>query len=193
MESFAPNAYTYFARLHLFSPARRRHARHASKQTRRSFFERHYPRALWSTVKLDIRPISRVHLSPPGRFAMSPAMNPRTLWTLGLVGLLVLLLAVINFVNLMTARAAQRAIEVGVRKSAGRASHRPDRAVPRRGLSVCVCRRIPGHGDGRTRAADLQRHAEHRSTTTVSGGHRVPSSTGANRRWRSPCCSLRSC
>ena len=46
-------------------------------------------------------------------------MNPRTLWTLGLVGLLVVLLAAINFVNLMTARAAQRAIEVGVRKSAG--------------------------------------------------------------------------
>ena len=50
---------------------------------------------------------------------MSPTINPRTLWTLGLVGLLVVLLAAINFVNLMTARAAQRAIEVGVRKSAG--------------------------------------------------------------------------
>ena len=118
MDSFAPNTHTYFA-AHTYFRLREGATAARIESDAQKFFERHYPRALWGTVKLDIRPISRVHLSPPGRFAMSPAMNPRTLWTLGLVGLLVLLLAAINFVNLMTARAAQRAIEVGVRKSAG--------------------------------------------------------------------------
>jgi len=89
------------------------------KADAKSFLERHYPSAPGITPRLDILPISSVHLSPSGRSALSPTMNPRTLWTLGLVGLLVVLLAAINFVNLMTARAAQRVIEVGVRKSAG--------------------------------------------------------------------------
>ncbi|HEU4779070.1 MAG TPA: ABC transporter permease, partial [Steroidobacteraceae bacterium] len=81
------------------------------------FLKRHYRQSVPTT--LDIEALSHVHLVPTGRYPMSPATNPRTLWTLGLVGLLALLLAVINFVNLMTARAAQRSIEVGVRKSAG--------------------------------------------------------------------------
>ena len=117
-ETFAPNTYTYFA-AHTYFRLREGATVARIEADAQRFFERHYPRALWATVKLDIRPIASVHLSPAGRFAMSPAMNPRTLWTLGLVGMLVLLLAAINFVNLMTARAAQRAIEVGVRKSAG--------------------------------------------------------------------------
>jgi putative ABC transport system permease protein len=116
--SFAPAAHTYFG-AHTYFRLREGATVARIKADAQNFFERHYPRSLWATVKLDIRPIASVHLSPPGRLAMSPAMNPRTLWTLGLVGLLVLLLAAINFVNLMTARAAQRAIEVGVRKSAG--------------------------------------------------------------------------
>jgi putative ABC transport system permease protein len=82
-----------------------------------NFLKRHYPPDVPTT--LAIVPLSHVHLVPTGRFPMSPATNPSTLWTLGLVGLLALMLAVINFVNLMTARAAQRSIEVGVRKSAG--------------------------------------------------------------------------
>ena len=84
-----------------------------------NFLKRHYPQEPGVRTMLNIVPLSEVHLAPSGRFAMSPATDPRTLWTLGLVGLLVLALAVINFVNLMTARSSQRAIEVGVRKSAG--------------------------------------------------------------------------
>jgi putative ABC transport system permease protein len=84
-----------------------------------NFLKRHYPKEPGDLTTLRIHPLSEVHLAPAGRFPMSPATDPRTLWTLALVGSLVLLLAIINFVNLMTARAAQRAIEVGVRKSAG--------------------------------------------------------------------------
>jgi putative ABC transport system permease protein len=84
-----------------------------------NFLRRHYPKEPGVGTTINIHPLSQVHLMPTGRFPLSSATNPRTLWILGLVGSLVLLLAVINFVNLMTARAAQRAVEVGVRKSAG--------------------------------------------------------------------------
>ena len=84
-----------------------------------NFLKRHYAEASGAHETLNIHSLSEVHLAPAGRFPMSPPTDPRTLWTLALVGSLVLLLAVINFVNLMTARAGQRAVEVGVRKSAG--------------------------------------------------------------------------
>jgi len=84
-----------------------------------NFIKRHYAEAIGTLSTLDIYPISQVHLSPPGRWPPSPMTNPDTLWTLGLVGLLIIFIAAINFVNLMTARAAQRSVEVGIRKSAG--------------------------------------------------------------------------
>lgn len=66
-----------------------------------------------------LTPIADVHLSPTGAFAMTPGGDPRTIRALAVVGVLVLLLASINFVNLKTARAARRAVEVGVRKVCG--------------------------------------------------------------------------
>jgi len=109
---FVPGAHTYFS---LREGASIAHIESDSG----NFLTRHYPQQLGTNAQLNIYPLARVHLSPPGRWPMTPAMNPRTLITLGIVGLLVILIAVINFVNLMTARAAQRAVEVGVRKSAG--------------------------------------------------------------------------
>jgi len=64
-------------------------------------------------------PISDIHLSPAGAFAMTPGGEPRTIRAIAIVGALVLLLATINFVNLKTARAARRSVEVGVRKVCG--------------------------------------------------------------------------
>lgn len=84
-----------------------------------NFLQRHYPKEAGVRTSIRIHPLAEVHLAPAGRFPLSPPTNPRTLWMLGGVGLLVLMLACFNFVNLMTARASQRAIEVGVRKSAG--------------------------------------------------------------------------
>lgn len=118
LDAFTGDAFTYFSAHTYFRLREGATVAHIESDAQK-FFERHYPPTHRAIVKLDILPISRVHLSPPGRFAMSPAMNPRTLWTLGLIGFLVILLAAINFVNLMTALAAQRAVEVGVRKSAG--------------------------------------------------------------------------
>ncbi len=53
------------------------------------------------------------------RSPMTPGGDPRTIRAIAVVGVLVLLLASINFVNLKTARAARRAVEVGVRKVCG--------------------------------------------------------------------------
>jgi len=63
-----------------------------------------------------------LHLYPLGGTALVDSNaqgNPTTLVSLGLIALLILAVAGINFVNLMTARAARRAVEVGIRKVAG--------------------------------------------------------------------------
>jgi putative ABC transport system permease protein len=115
LNTFRPGAHTYFK---LRSGATLAHIQ-ADAQ---NFLQRYYGGMIGGVMKsmrLDLYPLSHVHLAPPGRWPMSPAMDPRTLWTMGLVGLLVIFIAVVNFVNIMTARAAQRAIEVGIRKSAG--------------------------------------------------------------------------
>lgn len=85
--------------------------------------DRHPPKPLVGkssdTHYWPLTPIADVHLSPTGAFAMTPGGDPRTIRAIAVVGVLVLLLASINFVNLKTARAARRAIEVGVRKACG--------------------------------------------------------------------------
>jgi len=107
-----PGAFTYFR-------VRDRAALARIDADSKNFLHRHDADEPGVRTTLHILPLDQVHLAPSGRYPLSPPTNPRTLWTLGLVGMLVLALAVINFVNLMTARASQRAIEVGVRKSAG--------------------------------------------------------------------------
>jgi putative ABC transport system permease protein len=72
-----------------------------------------------NSFRIVLTPISAIHLREPGAFAMTPAGDPRALRAIAVVGVLILGIAGINFVNLMTARAARRAIEVGVRKAAG--------------------------------------------------------------------------
>jgi putative ABC transport system permease protein len=109
---FVPNLETFFRLRDGITPAR-------IEADGANFLKRHYQRQLGTSAQLDIYPLARVHLRPPGRWPVPTNVNPRTLQSLGLVGVLVILIAAINFVNLMTARAAQRAIEVGVRKSAG--------------------------------------------------------------------------
>jgi putative ABC transport system permease protein len=66
-----------------------------------------------------LQPISSIHLysnlsgDPQGRGSITQ------IYVFGAIALFVLLIAAVNFVNLATARAAERATEVGVRKSIG--------------------------------------------------------------------------
>ena len=109
---FVPNVETFFRLRDEITPAH-------IEADGANFLKRHYQQQLGTSARLDIHPLARVHLLPPGRWPVPTNVNPRTLHSLGVVGLLVIVIGAINFVNLMTARAGQRAIEVGVRKSAG--------------------------------------------------------------------------
>jgi len=60
-----------------------------------------------------------IHFAPGGDGGMRPRGSPVALYAMVGLGILIVLAATINFVNLMTARAARRAPEVGVRKASG--------------------------------------------------------------------------
>jgi len=68
---------------------------------------------------LYLQPLTAIHLT--SHFAGEFETNGRMayVWAFGAIALFILLLAVINFMNLATARAAERAGEVGMRKTLG--------------------------------------------------------------------------
>lgn len=63
--------------------------------------------------------IAEVHLSPPVGVGMKPRGSRTVLMAVSIIGSLILLIASINFISLITAWAARRATEVGVRKVSG--------------------------------------------------------------------------
>ncbi|MGA2190701.1 MAG: ABC transporter permease [Steroidobacteraceae bacterium] len=71
------------------------------------------------TVGLYLTPIGDLHLSPHAESPMSPRGDSGLLVALIGIAMLIIISASFNFVALMTARAAQRAIETGVRKTSG--------------------------------------------------------------------------
>ncbi len=71
-------------------------------------------------AELRFQPLTQIHLYSAGIYSnIGPQGNVRYLYFFGLIGLIILSIACINYVNLATARAAQRAREVGVRKTVG--------------------------------------------------------------------------
>jgi putative ABC transport system permease protein len=72
-----------------------------------------------SKVILSLTPLDAVYLTPVTQKAMKHGGNVETIRSVAAVGALIVLVAIINFVNLSTARAARRAVEVGVRKAVG--------------------------------------------------------------------------
>lgn len=86
-----------------------------------SFINRRIPTALLGDVQMRLLPIADMH-SPPissGSFAALHARFVAMIWGVSGIGTLIVLAAAINFVNSVTARAARRAVEVGVRKASG--------------------------------------------------------------------------
>jgi putative ABC transport system permease protein len=85
------------------------------------FGERHYPDSKSNTAPLSFQltALTDIHLTPAGAGAMKPSGDPLVIAGIAAIGLLIAIIAGINFVALTTARSAQRAREVGVRKAAG--------------------------------------------------------------------------
>lgn len=111
------NVYTY-VRL-------RPHAQAASLDAAmRSFAERHVTgefggQRVAQAYTFNLVPLTQIHLQPRSIADMKPPGDPRTLQAMIGIAVLIAFVAGSNFVSMMTARAAQRAVEVGIRKAVG--------------------------------------------------------------------------
>jgi putative ABC transport system permease protein len=74
---------------------------------------------LVSKLRLELQPISDVHLHSQGIHDGLSHGDIRFVWMFGAVGAFVLIIACINFINLSTAKSANRSREVGLRKVVG--------------------------------------------------------------------------
>ncbi|HEV2703593.1 MAG TPA: ABC transporter permease [Steroidobacteraceae bacterium] len=89
-----------------------------------AFVKRHVPDVIggqpaWKMIALSLVALPDVHFLPPSVADMTPPSDRRTVDAFVVIGLLILFVASSNFVSMMTARAARRAVEVAVRKTAG--------------------------------------------------------------------------
>ena len=67
-----------------------------------------------------LQPLTSIHLDPTNlEFTLTPSGNLKYIYVLSFIAVLILVIACINFMNLATARSAERAREVGVRKVMG--------------------------------------------------------------------------
>jgi putative ABC transport system permease protein len=115
--AFRTSTYT-FIRLQPGTPMQQMQQELSAFATHNSDTSTVYPPGF--TVGLHLMPIGDLHLSPPSQSTMmSPRGDSTLLAALVAIAVLVVTSASFNFVSLMTARAAQRAVETGVRKAAG--------------------------------------------------------------------------
>jgi putative ABC transport system permease protein len=75
--------------------------------------------AMGWTMQLGLEPLHGIYLQSPYGSALGPSGDIAHVYLLSVVALFILLLAAVNFVNLATARSAERAREVGLRKAMG--------------------------------------------------------------------------
>jgi putative ABC transport system permease protein len=66
-----------------------------------------------------LEPLKSVHLHSPASYGLEASGNIKYVYILGIVAVILLILACVNFLNLVTARSAERAREIGVRKVMG--------------------------------------------------------------------------
>lgn len=86
------------------------------------FIEKHVPaqfRQGGTTVKAFLQPLTDIHLHSKLENEIEPNADIATVYTFLAIAIFVLLIACINFMNLATARSANRAKEVGMRKVVG--------------------------------------------------------------------------
>jgi len=83
------------------------------------FIERYREPAAAAANVPDLQPLTDIHLRAEQSGAWTTGGSIATVYLLGGIAGFILLLACVNFMNLATARAAERAQEVGVRKAMG--------------------------------------------------------------------------
>ncbi len=84
-----------------------------------AFVKKYFPEFVRSDVTMELFPMTDIHLKSHMDYEIQPNSSLTTLYVFGSIAIFVLLIACINFVNLSTARAANRAKEVGMRKTLG--------------------------------------------------------------------------
>ena len=68
---------------------------------------------------LRLQPILDIHLSPGLSYETSPTISTSTIYFFVLISIFIMAIAWVNYINLSTARAMERAREVGIKKSIG--------------------------------------------------------------------------
>ncbi len=87
-----------------------------------AFVDRHLgevAHATFESLALRLQALTGIYLHSDLQGEAGPTGDPTRLYVFSLVGVFILLIACVNFTNLATARAAQRAKEVGLRKAIG--------------------------------------------------------------------------
>ena len=72
-----------------------------------------------SEEKFYLQPLSKAHLYSDFEYEIGKTGSASTVWALLIVGLFIIIIAWVNYINLSTARSAERAKEVGIRKVSG--------------------------------------------------------------------------
>ncbi|MFB6457811.1 ABC transporter permease [Chitinophaga sp. Hz27] len=70
-------------------------------------------------IRYELMPLTRIHLHSNKGFELGPNSSIQYVYIFSAIALFILLIACVNFMNLSTARSANRAKEVGVRKAMG--------------------------------------------------------------------------
>ena len=71
------------------------------------------------SIDLNLLRVNEIHLKSEFANEIEPQGNAQTVYFLFIIGILLIIIAWVNYVNLTTAKAVQRAKEVGIRKVAG--------------------------------------------------------------------------
>jgi putative ABC transport system permease protein len=97
-----------------------------------------------ATFRYELQPVSDIHLKSTGIYDTAPRSDIRYIWLFGGIACFVLVIAAINFINLSTARSANRAKEVGLRKVVGSLRVHLIRQFLTESLLFCVCSFVIG-------------------------------------------------
>lgn len=84
-----------------------------------AFVQKYFPDFIRNDITLELFPLTDIHLLSHMDYEIQPNGTLTTIYVFASIAAFVLLIACINFINLSTARATNRAKEIGMRKTLG--------------------------------------------------------------------------